>query len=47
MLCANLIYSAPVTYKVIIKHLNNYFKCVLYYDMLIIQIDLVVAEIHC
>ena len=46
MLCAKLIYSDPVTYILVLTHLIKYFKCSLYYDTLIIQIDLVVAETH-
>ena len=46
MLCANFIYSHPITYILKILHLNKSYKCSLYYDTRIIQIDLVVAEIH-
>lgn len=45
MLCANFIHSDPVTYARILIHLNISLKCSIYYDNLIIQIDLVVAEI--
>ena len=45
MLCANFTHSDPVTYALIMTHLNISFKCSLYYDTLIIQIHLVVAEI--
>ena len=44
MLCTNIIYSDPVTYL----HLHigtDFFECSLYYDDLIIQIDLVVAVV--
>lgn len=40
------IYSDTVTYMLILTDLNKYLKCSLYYDSLIIQIDLAVAEIH-
>ena len=46
MPCANSIYSDPVTYILILMHWNKDFKCSLYFDTLIIQMDLVAAEIH-
>ena len=42
MLCANLIYTDPVTF--ILIHLNQYFMCSFYYDTLIVQIDLVLKN---
>lgn len=44
MLCANINHSDPVTYILILTHLNKYFQCSLCYVALIIQIDLVVAH---
>ena len=46
MLCANVLYSDPVTYIPIFTHLNKYVKFPLYNDILIIQIALLVAEIR-
>lgn len=47
MLCANFIYFDSATYILILTHLNKYVKCSLYYDNLINQIDLIVAEMSC
>ena len=41
----NLLYSDPVTDIHILTHLDKYLKCSLYYDTLIFQVALVVAEI--
>ena len=46
MLCANLVYSNPVTCNKVTYTSEQYLKYSLYYDTLIIQVDLVVAEIH-
>ena len=46
MLCANFIYSDPVTYVPKLTQLSKYFKCCFYHETLSIQIDLVVVEIH-
>ena len=40
MLRANLIYLDPEWRTLILAHLNKYFKCSLYYDTMVIQIDL-------
>ena len=35
-----------MTYILLLKYLNTFFRCSLYFDTLIIQIDFVVTEIH-
>ena len=40
-----IIFSDPVIWILKLTHLNKYFKCSLYYDTSIIQVDLVVAAI--